>query len=157
MAARNVMITTRLMRPGDAGALTALLRVCTPRRPPPSPLWWWAHPTVVAVDEQGRLVGYASFTISLPPTTALATVQLGEIGWGQGMGVHPDWQRRGVGGQLAEARRAVMRELGLSGFIGHAAPANAAMIALFTRQGLAPSVTVRAEDGADVTLYMGAL
>ena len=150
-------ITTRLMERGDAEGLTALLPLCTPTRPPPSPLWWWAHPTIVAVDAQARLVGYASFTISLPPTTALVALEPREIGWGHGMGVHPDWQRRGVGGQLAEARRVVMRDLGLQFFLGHAAPTNAAMIALFTRHGLAPSVTVTAEDGTDVTLYMGAL
>ena len=150
-------ISTRPMRSGDDAAATALWILANPTREPPSSLWWWAHPTLVAETDDGRLVGYASFTISLPPTPDLTVLHPRAIGWGHGMAVHPDYQGRGIGWQLAEARADCMRALGLQFFIGHAAPANAAMQALFTRHGLAPAVTITQEDGTDLVFYMGAL
>ena len=144
------MITTRPMRPGNEADLSWV-------QPPRPALWWWAHPTLVAETDDGRLVGYASFTISLPPTTALAAVQPREIGWGQGMAVHPDFQGQGIGKQLNAARVAVMRQLGLTFFIGHARPGHGAMIRLFTQHGWEAMVTCEQEDGTALTYYMGAL
>lgn len=144
-------VTTRCYRSPDEIDLAVFAEV------PRTAQWWWAHPTVVAQDERGTLIGYASFSLSLPPTVTLAELQPRAIGWGQGMAVHPEFRGRGIGQQLIEARVRVLHELGVHFFIGHAAPANTAMAALFARQGLTPAATLPQADGTDLIYYMGAL
>jgi GNAT superfamily N-acetyltransferase len=146
------------MREGDVAGVQDVFAACEPTWPTRSPLWWWAHPTVV-MEADGRIVGYASFSISLPPTPELASARRAEIGWGHGMAVHPDYHGQGIGRQLAAYRSDVMRALGLRFFIGHAQPGNQAMAAIFRAQGLEATVTIPngLPDGAPVTLYMGDL
>lgn len=144
------------MRPDDLHGVNTVFAACYPSKPVPHALWWWSHPTVVIPDE-ARIVGYATFSISLPPTVELAGLVANEVGWGHGMAVHPDSHGQGVGTRLHAYRNEVMRALGLRFFIGHAHPHHSAMQAIFAADGLKATVDVIGTDGLPVTLYMGAI
>lgn len=101
---------------------------CHPAVPARPEHWYWAYPTLVAVQAQ-TIVGFTSFSLSPGPTGVLTL-------FGNDLCVTPAWQRRGIGWALAQARMDAGRALGAKGFIGITASDNTPVRRIFERQGL---------------------
>ena len=152
----------RRMQEEDVELVNKLYTDCHPTWPEKPDGWWWAHPTLVLTVGGPLLVGATSFSVSPAPSPELVTLMRRdrpEIGWGHGVYVTPDYRRKGYGWQLAEARRAALKELGVEFFIGMTQPTNLAMQRVFARQGLTRGVTIPKgyPDGSSAILYHGGI
>lgn len=103
------------IQPAEDAQARELFRLCHPDYPARGPLWFFAHPTLVLRDGD-RLIGMTSFTLS--PTTE------GYFAYLMDTMVHPDYQGRGLGNVLFDARQDLAWELGAVQQIGLAAPDN---------------------------------
>ena len=151
-----------MLRPyegSDAGAVDKLYAACHPTWPAKPPGWWWAHPTLV-LEAAGQLIGATAFTITPPPAPELLTLAKrrgAEVGWGHGIYVDPAERGKGHGLTLAMQRHRALKALGIGFFFGMTQPGNAAMVAIFTKQGLTAGVTLPKQypDHSNAVLYHG--
>lgn len=152
-------MTIRRFLDADTPGVHALYAACHPRWPEKPRDFWWAHPTLV-LEEDGALCGATSFAVTVAPHPELATIarlDRYEVGWGHGVYVDPTRQGQGYGWRLAEARHAALKALGVDLFFGMTQEDNKAMRAIFDRQGLRHSHTIRNAypDGSTGLFYSG--
>lgn len=142
----------RPMAPAEEIDVRHLYEVLYPRWPRKPNHWYQAHPTLVLFSG-ATIIGSTSYSVGMPPMQGITTA---EVMYGHGLYVHPGFQGRGFGRQLADARFAVGAELGLQ-FIGMTQPGNAAMKAIFESQGLTAwgEVAEAYPDGSTGLIYMG--
>lgn len=122
------------MRVKDEAEVRAIYAACHPGWPQRAPRWYEVFPTLVAVDDD-TVVGFCSYSVAIPPKPEITAMFML---YGQDIGVRPDYQGRGLGRRLAEARFDAGRAVGAKVYMGFTQPDNGPMIRIFEEQGLKP-------------------
>ena len=130
------MALIRPMLPEEDRYVRKIYTLCHPKWSSRPKRWFFACPTLVAL-ERDEVIGSTSFFLSYPPPSLLPDGGDRFIMWGHGVYVHPDHRGRGIGLQLCEARFRTARTLGIEFFIGMTWPSNKPMIHIFEQQGCA--------------------
>ncbi len=156
----------RPMLPDEDEQVRAIYRACHVGWPERPAMWFEAHPTLVLRvkgDVVGRtaggnpihtteLVGYTSYSVVMQPDVCPD----GEVMIGYGIDIKPGYQGKGYGHDLIAHRLSIARAVGAKLFVGHAAPNNHAMIALFEHDGFKPfGKTSAYPDGTPMRLFLG--
>lgn len=106
--------------------MRTIFRQAHPGWSEPSPLFFFAHPTLV-LQSDGALLGYTSYSVG-PDDRGLVL-------YGADVAVLPQFQGQGYGRQLADERLRYGRDVGCTRFLGLTQPDNHAMRAILRRQG----------------------
>lgn len=114
--------------PDDDKSVRAIYAFCYPALGDLEESWFFANPTLVAVDHDENVMGFASFTVTTMPG-------FGKAMYGAHLCIHPDHRGKGLASQLHRARIDVARDLGCAMFIGVAHPDNAGMVRIFEESG----------------------
>lgn len=131
--------------------MRSIFRQAHPGWSEPSPLFFFAHPTLVA-QANGALVGYTSYSVGPDDR--------GYVLYGADVAVLPQFQGQGFGRQLADERLRYGRDVGCTRFLGATQPDNRPMLAILRRQGFdempmrVPAVFPR---GIDAVLVGGSI
>ena len=129
----------RPMLPDEDKQVRELYRLCHPKWPERPPQFYFAYPTLVAVDGD-RIAGSTSFSCSFPTTPAIGTAST--IMYGHDVCVHPDYRGTGLGMALAEARLAIARDVRAELFLGFTWDENDGMRRIFEKQGMHVHTTI---------------
>ena len=139
----------------DAVATTTATMDTQPRTPDQQAQWLAAHdgkpyPALVAEDEAGRVLGYASLSPYNPKSGYATTAEVSVY-------VHRDWRGHGVGRELLLALEDQARERGFRALIALVTSGNAASQRLhehhgFTVVGTLRHVARKFDTWVDVTL-----
>lgn len=135
----------RPMLAADEKAVREILALCYPTFPTPAESWYFANPTLVAVEGE-EIAGFASFTVTVMPG-------FGRTMYGQHVCIHPNHRGKGLASILHQARLDVARDVECNIFIGVAQPTNKAMVKIFEESGLHQCVP----GSEDSYLYVGAI
>ena len=113
-------------------ALEHLVATCHPTRKPRPRAFWFAFPTYVIGAPDGlHLTGYSSVSV------------MGTLLQGMDMGVHPDYQRTGLGKILMYSRLKLAKDLGtVDCIVGQTQVLNQGMKKLFDLAGMTEQNTV---------------
>jgi GNAT superfamily N-acetyltransferase len=114
------------MRPDEEPKVRAIYREAHPGWPERSPLWYFAHPTLV-MQSDGALLGFTSYSIGHDDR--------GLVIFGVDVAVLPRFQHQGYGRQLADERLRYGRDVGCTRFLGATQPDNLPMLTILERQG----------------------
>lgn len=134
----------RPMHPEDQEAVRGLYALCHAGAMSRPTGWYVAHPTLVLVED-GVVIGYTSFTVTLIPG-------FGQTMYGMDVAVHPGHRKRGYAAQLHRARLTIAKALGIRLFMGSTAPENVGMARVLTDAGAHACIPVGPE-----VLYVGAI
>lgn len=118
----------RPMHPSEEPAVRALHAVSHPNAEAPSAPWFFAYPTLVAVDQDGGILGFAQYGMNLDPRVGLAIYLLDTC---------VEWHARGRGiaKKLMTARLDIGRQLGAVLAVGATTPDNAPMLSILATFG----------------------
>lgn len=112
----------------DEKQVREIFKLCYPDLEEPSQSWYFATPTFVAVDWNGVVQGFTSFTVVIMPMH-------GKTMYGQHVMIHPDHRGKGLAKELHEARLVIARDMECRLFFGVAHEDNKAMIKILTECG----------------------
>lgn len=112
----------------DERRVREIFRRCYPDLPEPAESWYFANPTFVAVNDDGLLMGFTSFTVVILPMH-------GKTMYGQHVMVHPEQRGKGIAKELHLARLTIARDLGCALFFGVVHDDNKSMIKILTDAG----------------------
>lgn len=132
-------------------ALETLVATCHPTRTPRPRAFWFAFPTVVIGTPRGRRpIAYSAVSV------------MGTLLQGIDMGVHPEYQRSGLGKILMYSRLKLAKDIGtVDAIVGQTQLDNPGMKRLFELAGMTEQNTVEGyyddlEDGPqDALIYAG--
>ncbi len=113
------------MESADEPEVRAIFAECYPNRPVYPAMWYVAHPTLVAVDDDNgeEILGFLSFSIDMNNVMVLWDIALRASARGQG-----------IGKKIFEEYLMIGRSLGYT-FFGTVAPDNHPMVKLLTSHG----------------------
>jgi GNAT superfamily N-acetyltransferase len=115
------------MLPGDVDQVRHLAVLCgRPERPKN---WFFANPTLVAMEGERRVIGFTSYTVTLIPG-------FGQTLYGQDVCVHPGHRGLGIARELHRARLQIARDIGATVFMGVTHPAQTAMVRILEESGM---------------------
>lgn len=140
-------ITIRPMREQDAKALMEIENAIWTHENSPDVLVWndvenyWERrrdtPTLVA-DASGVAVGFLCYDFPSP-------LRAHRYQWDIAMGLHPDWQNRGIGGRLMDAVKRLARDEGIHKLSLRVLESNGNAIRFYKRQGFVQEAYFRDE------------
>ncbi len=125
----NVLnVRIRPMRPDEEPQVRALAAVCHPGSEPFPEPWYFAYPTLVAVDESGEVVAFANYGLNLDANGKLGIFL-------QDTCVAPHARGQRLASRLMEARLDIGSQMGAHYAMASAEPGNDAMRKVLARHG----------------------